>query len=336
MSDDHLYCKGSMMTDESMKSLPPTLSVHALRVEYPGQVAVDDVTFALHPGTICALIGPNGAGKTSMMRAIVGLLEPTWGEVKVGPHLLSHQREEATLQIGFMPADPPIYEDLSVYEFLELFASSYQIPREQRAEKIAKLLRSVGLEDKRDALAGSLSTGMRQRLFLARTLIHDPPLLILDEPASGLDPKARAELSALLERLAEEGRAILISSHILTELDAFCTHALILEQGRCVAFDQIDTLHRQGEGTREIHISLTESASDAEWEVLARWLQERALIPSARRVRGACQVEVPSEEAAAQLLRELITTTELPVSHFATQSENLQSLFLSMSEGKTQ
>ena len=336
MGEDHLYSKGIMMTDESLKTPPPILSVQALRVEYPGQVAVDDVSFTLHPGTICALIGPNGAGKTSMMRSIVGLLEPTWGEIKVGPHLLSNQREEATLQIGFMPADPPIYEDLSVYEFLELFASSYQIPLMQRAGKIAELLRSVGLEEKRDALAGSLSTGMRQRLFLARTLIHDPPLLILDEPASGLDPKARTELSALLERLAEEGRAILISSHILTELDAFCTHALILEQGRCVAFDQIEALHRQGEGTREVHISLIESASDAEWEVLTLWLQERELLSSTQRVRGACQVEIPSEEAAAQLLRELITTTELPVSHFATQSENLQSLFLSMSEGKTQ
>ena len=315
------------------------LEVHALRVEYEDRVAVNDVSFTLEPGSICALIGPNGAGKTSMMRALVGLLEPTWGSVKIGPYPLSTRRVEASLQIGFMPADPPLYHDLSAYEFLELFAASYQLPRAGRQAKIESLLAEVGLSEKRDALAGTLSSGMRQRLFLARTLIHDPPVLILDEPASGLDPLARAELGALLKRLAAQGKVVLISSHILTELDSFCSHALILEQGRCLAFDSLAGLRTLEAHAARASLRLAPSASDAEWArareiIRAHRGEGEGALPLDE--SGTLSCPIADDEDAAALLRALLVEGELPVCHFALQERDLQALFFSVSRGETQ
>ncbi len=183
---------------------------------------------------MCGLIGPNGAGKTTTMKALLGLIEPTYGEIEVMGVDMREHPEDVYRVMGFMPDFPPVYEDLFVWEFLDLFAASYGTPRASRRAEVDRYLEMVGLSEKRNSLVVELSRGMRQRLMLAKTLIPDPRVLLLDEPASGVDPQGRIELKNIMRRLAEEKRTVLISSHILTEMDEFCTSVAIMERGRMV------------------------------------------------------------------------------------------------------
>src|SRR6266446_2362028 len=191
------------------------IRVRDLRVDYDSVCAVRDFSLEVGPGEVCGLIGPNGAGKTTTMRAMLGLIEPTYGEIELmGIDVREHPRD-ALRVVGFMPDFPPLYDDLLVWEFLDLFAASYFIPRSERPDTINRSLRKVGLTEKRAAVIVELSRGMRQRLMLAKTLISEPKILLLDEPASGVDPQGRIDLKNVLRELAAEGKTVLISSHIL-------------------------------------------------------------------------------------------------------------------------
>src|SRR5271170_4169271 len=197
--------------------------VHNLRVDFDNVCAVRDFNLDIEAGQVFGLIGPNGAGKTTTMRTILGLLEPTYGDIEVGGIDVRENPEEGCKLIGFMPDFPPVYDDLAVWEFLDLFAASYYVPRGQRPDVIEHYLHLVGLWEKRDAFVPDLSRGMRQRLMLAKTLIPDPQFLMLDEPASGVDPHGRIALKKIVKRLAERGKTVLVSSHILSEMGEFCT-----------------------------------------------------------------------------------------------------------------
>jgi ABC-2 type transport system ATP-binding protein len=218
------------------------IDVENLTKNYEGHRAVRGVSFHVQEGDIFGFIGPNGAGKTTSIRIISTLLEPTSGTVKVGGRNVIGDAEAVRRLIGFMPDNFGVYERITVWEYLDFFAAAYGIDRRQRAVAIEGIMELTDLGGLRDRLTGELSKGMRQRLCLAKTLVHDPKVLILDEPANGLDPRARIEFRALLKELRSMGKTILISSHILTELSDICTSVAILEKGKVVASGSIESI----------------------------------------------------------------------------------------------
>jgi len=229
----------------------PLLTIEHLRVDFPEVVAVNDLTLTVAAGDVCGLIGPNGAGKTTTMRAISGLQECTRGSVRVNGHELASEPEELKRQLGFMPDFCPTYDQLTASEFLDHFARAYDVPN--RARRIDECLELTWLTEKTNSLCEELSRGMKQRLVLAKTLLPDPKVLLLDEPASGLDPLGRIELRKILLQLRESGKAVLISSHILTELSGFCNTAAIMERGKLVMFGTIAELG-QKVGARKMSV----------------------------------------------------------------------------------
>ena len=210
----------------------PALQIDNLRVDYGDFTAVDDLCLTLEPGEIFGLVGPNGAGKTSTIRALANLLEPTYGEVRILGHDLFEEPEAALEQLGYMPDLAPVIPDLKVWEFLDLYAHSYGLHGSERRDRVDSCLERVKLDDKRDLLGKALSRGMTQRVVLAKTLLHDPKLLLLDEPASGMDPIARRDMRLILQDLAVKGASIVVSSHILSELSDMCTSVGIMHKGK--------------------------------------------------------------------------------------------------------
>ena len=205
-----------------------------LRKEFDDLVAVQGLEVSIPEGEIYGLIGPNGAGKTTTIRMACGLLEPTNGHVTVMDVDVHQDPERAQQFIGYLSDFFSVYEDLKVWEYLDFFAHAYKMPEPEIPARIDEVIRQAELEVKRDAMIKGLSRGMKQRLGIARAIIHKPRVLLLDEPASGLDPKARLDLRNLLRSLRDEGTTVLISSHILTELEGFCTSIGIMEKGRMI------------------------------------------------------------------------------------------------------
>lgn len=216
------------------------IELKGVRKEFDDLVAVEDLSVSIPAGEIYGLIGPNGAGKTTTIRMACGLLDPTQGQVLAVGVDVRREPELARKHIGFLPDFFSVYEDLKVWEYLDYFAQAHKMPEPEIGPRIAEVIALSGLEVKRDSLIRGLSRGMKQRLGIARAIIHRPKVLLLDEPASGLDPKARIELRNLLRSLRDEGATILISSHILTELEGFCTSIGIMEKGRLVRTGRLE------------------------------------------------------------------------------------------------
>ena len=208
------------------------ISIEGLTKTYGSHRALDHVTFQVDAGDMFGLIGPNGAGKTTIIRILSTLLQPTAGQAKVANHSVTRDAAEVRRLIGYMPDFFGVYEELKVREYLEFFASTYGIKGMKRKQTVDGVLELVDLTEKRDALIAALSRGMQQRLGLARVLVHDPQVLFLDEPASGLDPRARIEIRALLKELRKMGKTILISSHILADLADLCNKIGLIERGK--------------------------------------------------------------------------------------------------------
>jgi ABC-2 type transport system ATP-binding protein len=205
-----------------------------LTKNYGNLTAVDDLSLTIRAGDIFGFIGPNGAGKTTTMRILVTLLEPTRGKAFVDGLDVGKEGKKVRRRVGYMPDFMGVYDDLKVFEYLEFFAAAFGIERKKRKSIVEGVLELTDLQSKQAATVDSLSRGMQQRLGLARVLIHDPKVLILDEPASGLDPRARIEIRELLRELKRMGKTIMISSHILSELEEICDHVGIIEHGRLV------------------------------------------------------------------------------------------------------
>jgi ABC-2 type transport system ATP-binding protein len=225
-----------------------------LRKEFDDLVAVNNLTLTIPPGEIYGLIGPNGAGKTTTIRIACGLLEPTQGEVRVAGVDVLRQPELARQHIGYLSDFFSVYDDLKVWEYLDYFAHAYKMAEPGIPQRVTEVIAQAGLEVKRDSLIHGLSRGMKQRLGIARAMIHRPKVLLLDEPASGLDPKARIELRNLLRSVRDQGATILISSHILTELEGFCTSIGIMEKGRLVRSGKLEEVIATGEQSRAIRL----------------------------------------------------------------------------------
>ena len=229
----------------------PLLAIEHLRVDFPDVIAVNDLSLMIEAGDVCGLIGPNGAGKTTTMRAVSGLQECTCGSVKVDGYELAQEPDELKRRLGFMPDFCPTYDQLTASEFLDHFARAYNVP--DRSKRIKECLELTWLTEKTNSLCEELSRGMKQRLVLAKTLLPDPQVLLLDEPASGLDPLGRMELRKIIVQLRDAGKAVLISSHILTELSGFCNSAAIMERGTLLTSGTISELgHKMARRTMSV------------------------------------------------------------------------------------
>jgi ABC-2 type transport system ATP-binding protein len=306
------------------------LTIEGLQKRYGSFQAVQGISFTLEPGAIFGLIGPNGAGKTTTMKMIATLLRPTAGKIVMGDIDVTRRPEEARRRMGYMPDFFGVYDDLKVTEYMSFYADCQRVPRVGRARLISDLLELVSLGQKRDAYVDGLSRGMKQRLCLARCLIHDPDLLILDEPASGLDPRARIEMREILQELRRMGKTILISSHILTELAEICTDIGIVADGKmsvCGPVGQV--LRRAGARLFEVRVAGDPAAAAIQAGQLPGLL-------SAQVFEGALRLETEGDEAAVvRLLADLISAG-IPVIHFAEVQSKLEEVFMAVTGGEVQ
>ncbi len=298
------------------------IEVRELRVDYDEVCAVQDLNLSIPAGEIYGLIGPNGAGKTTTLRALVGLLEPTYGEVLLNGKDVSTNREEAVTNVGFMPDFSPIYEDLTVYEFLDLFASSYLIPIAERWKTIHRYLDMVELSEKCDAMTKGLSRGMKQRLMLAKTLLPDPQIILLDEPASGMDPHARVLLKNILKEQREAGKVIVISSHILPELSEFCTSMGIMERGRMVESGRVDEIVAKIFGGAHYSVEVI-----GQPEACAKALAADVRVSGLEQTANAFRFAFSGDDTAASELLTAIISAGAKVIQFGRSQENLEDIF---------
>ena len=218
---------------------------------YGDHCALDGLNLTLQAGDAFGFIGPNGAGKTTTIRILATLQEPTSGDALVGGHSVTEEPDQVRAVLGYMPDQFSLYDGTRCWEYLEFFAAAYRVPRTRWAGLIDEVLELTDLTAKKQAFVETLSTGMRQRLCLAKTLLHDPKVLILDEPASGLDPRARIELKTLLRELSRLGKTLLVSSHILPELADFCTKVGIIEHGKLLAAGPVNAILQQAGGNTQ-------------------------------------------------------------------------------------
>src|ERR1041385_2745021 len=240
------------------------LQVQHLRKEYRNLVAVKDLTFSLEQGDIFGFIGPNGAGKTTTIKILATLLRPTSGRALIDGVDVTREPDRVRGIIGYMPDFFGVYDDIKVWEYLDFFAAAYKIPRAKRPGIIDDVLELTDLTVKKEAYVEELSRGMKQRLCLAKTLVHDPKVLLLDEPASGLDPRARIEIRELLKELQSMGKTIIVSSHILPEMEEFCNKIGIIERGEMIVAGDVNTIARQVRGQHTIEIGIVEEVERAE------------------------------------------------------------------------
>jgi ABC-2 type transport system ATP-binding protein len=234
-----------------------------LRKSYGSLVAVDNLCLEIDQGDIMGFIGPNGAGKTTTIKMISTLLKPTSGAAYVNDIDVCGNPEDVRRMIGYMPDFFGVYDDVKVWEYLDFFAAAYKVAATKREQMISDVLELTDLGTKRDDFVESLSRGMKQRLCLAKTLLHDPAVLLLDEPASGLDPRARIDIKELLRQLKAMGKTILISSHILPELADFCNKIAVIERGELIVSGDVEQIMEQARGGRIIEVKLVDRQDEA-------------------------------------------------------------------------
>ncbi|HLA83413.1 MAG TPA: ABC transporter ATP-binding protein [Thermoguttaceae bacterium] len=295
---------------------------------YGELLAVDDLNLKIGPGEMFGFIGPNGAGKSTSIRFLTTLIKATRGEGVVNGFSVTRQPLDVRRSIGYMPDTFGVYDGMKVWEFLDFFAVAYQIPRARRKQVIGDVLDLLDLTGKRDAYVSGLSRGMKQRLCLAKTLVHDPPVLILDEPASGLDPRARLEVKALLKELRTMGKTILISSHILTELADCCTSIGILERGKLLMHGPIDQVYRQIRRNRVIVITMLDGVETAVSMLRA--------LPEAREVQvdsNRITVELATDDRQTAVLLEQLVARGLRMRSFAEKEPTLEDVFMLVTKG---
>lgn len=297
------------------------------------QKAVQDLTLSVEDGAIFGFVGPNGAGKTSTIRIMATLLESTRGDIYVAGHSVRKEPRLVRSLIGYMPDFFGVYNDMLVWEYLDFFGACYKIPAHQRKPLINDLLELVDLTHRREDPVQGLSRGMKQRLSLARTLIHDPKVLILDEPASGLDPRARVEIRELLVELARMGKTIFFSTHILADVAEICTQVAIIEAGQLVASGALEELQQLMMPHRIIQISILSNFEDAEKILLE---QEHVVqlnrLPSQN---GKVRMEIGFSGSDLDLsnLLKLLITNHVTVLRFSEDDRDLEEVFMRATKG---
>ncbi|UYZ11507.1 ABC transporter ATP-binding protein [Brevibacillus sp. WF146] len=302
-------------------------TVH-LSKRYGSLRALSDLNLRIEQGKVFGFIGPNGAGKSTTMLILATLLEPTEGQAFVCGYDVMKEPAAVRQSIGYMPDFFGVYDNLTAREYLDFYAGAYKIPASKRTALIADLLELVNLSNKADAYVDSLSRGMQQRLGLARCLVHDPEVLILDEPASGLDPRARIELREILKQLRAMGKTILISSHILPELAELCDEIGVIEQGRLIACGALDDVSVRARGITLMLVRTLTNRHQA-----GRVLSQCPLVKDLEEQEDGFRFRfVGGEAEKAGLLQELVDAGAA-VTYFGESSENLEAVFLAITEG---
>ncbi|MBI1321765.1 ATP-binding cassette domain-containing protein [bacterium] len=299
--------------------------------QYGDFMAVDGLNLSIAEGEIYGFIGPNGAGKSTTIRFLATLLRPTSGEGRIAGHSVTQDPMAVRRVIGFMPDDFGVYDGMKVWEFLDFFAVAYEIPRLERRRTIGEVLELLDLTHKRDDFVNGLSKGMKQRLCLAKTLVHNPPVLILDEPASGLDPRARLEMKSLLSELSRMGKTILVSSHILSELADFCTSIGVIERGKLLASGSIQEIQRELRAHRVLKVRLLNESP----ERFAHVLKEHSAVKaeSVNTIDRTLSAEFEGDGSAqADLLRRLIDSGAI-VEAFDEEQLSLEDVFMMITKG---
>jgi ABC-2 type transport system ATP-binding protein len=314
--------------------MPPIIEVNNLTKRYGNRTAVDNISFSIDPGSIFGFIGPNGAGKTTTIRMLTTLLKPTAGRASVDGHSVTNNPYAARSIIGYMPDFFGVYTDMKVWEYLDFFGACYHIPVSERSGLVKDLLELVELGHRRDDFVDALSRGMKQRLCLARALVHDPKVLVLDEPASGLDPRARVEFRDLLTELSNMGKTIFVSSHILADIAEICTEVGIIEMGRMVTHGSLEAIKRRLTSDHHLCIRVlgdaiepakstlaviqgvsrleTRATRDGDWDILIQFRGDKA--------------------AVSNLLKQLVTAN-VPVLAFTEETDSLEDMFMRLTEG---
>ena len=299
-----------------------------LTKKYGQLVALDNLHLNIEDGECFGYIGPNGAGKTTTIKILATLLQPTWGEARVCGHVVGYESRKIRPLIGYVPDFFGAYEDMVVQEYLEFFASAYNIIGKQRTRVVGDVLELTDLIHKQDVLVDSLSRGMQQRLSVARVLLHDPKVLLLDEPASGLDPRARIEIRELLKELRRMGKTIIISSHILHELAELCTTVGIIEKGKLLVHGALDEILRQAKVGTRLHVQVTEQQ-----ELAAELLGKLKGVKSVAQADGQITVELNSQTHDFSQVAYVLLKNNFRIREIKEEEVNLETAFMRLTKG---
>lgn len=305
------------------------LEIKNLVKRYNNFIAVNNLNLSIEEGSIFGFVGPNGAGKTTTMKIMVGLLNATSGSVVINNIDIIAHPAKLKEKMGYVPDFFGVYDNLKVHEYMDFYAGTYYIPYKNRKEIIDNLLDIVNLTDKKEAYVDLLSRGMKQRLCLARSLIHDPEILILDEPASGLDPRARIEMKEILKQLKDMGKTIIISSHILPELSEMCTSIGIIDKGQIVVTGTVNDIMRKLTYSKTIYIKTL-----ANMEALAILLSEQPQIKNILEFTDNIEFDFDGDDAELSKLLSEIIKREIPIIGFREKEGNLEEIFMRVTAGE--
>ena len=306
------------------------IKIENLWVMYGKLAAVKNLSFQIPKGEVFGFIGPNGAGKSSTIKVLATLLKPSSGNVSID-NISIKEPQLIRQKIGYLPDFFGVYENLSVKEYLHFFAAAYQVPMKIRRQNVQDVLELTDLDGKIDSCVDDLSRGMKQRLGLARLLLHDPEVLLLDEPASGLDPRARIEMRELLKELRNMGKTIIISSHILSELDELCTRIGIIERGEMIAEGSLSEIYAQLSIKRLIHIQIT-NINDK-------------MISDMKKTKGVAQIISETDRISVSIDENIISIEKLhqeicalgaKIYMFQPETMDMESAFMKLTAGKVQ
>lgn len=302
-----------------------------LTKRYGDLIAVNNINLSLGEGDVFGFIGPNGSGKTTTMRMIATLLSPDYGEAYVcGKSIYTHPEEIRRL-VGFMPDFFGVYDDMTVLEYLEFFASAYRIKGPQRRKVCEEKLELVDMSFKRDAMVNQLSRGQTQRIGLARVLLHEPQVLLLDEPASGLDPRARIEIRNLLKRLGELKKTVIVSSHILPELADVCTRVGMIEKGNLIVDDNVDEVMKKARQRILLYVGVSENTEKA-----AALLKSHNLVSEIEIQKNVMLVTLQNDVKDYTFIPSMLITEGFKLCLFREEEINLETAFMELTKGLVQ
>lgn len=307
------------------------IEINNLTKQYKGLTAVNNLSLSLAAGDIFGFIGPNGAGKTTTIRMLATLLKPSSGSAYIDGVDVAAHPEKVRERIGYMPAFFGIYDDMRVWEYLDFFAAAYKLPKADRPRIIDDVLNLTDLNVKKESYVEELSTGMKQRLCLAKTLIHDPKVLLLDEPASGLDPRARIEIKELFKELKAMGKTIIISSHILPELADFCNKVGIIERGEMLISGDVQDIMSQVSGGRTLEIKVVSNSEGA-----IDLLKGEKTVRAVRTMHSSLHVDFDGDLEAQADLNKRLVDAGFRVASFCERETDLEDIFMKVTKGLVQ
>lgn len=307
------------------------IETQGLTRNYGALAALSNLDLTVHQGDLFGFIGSNGAGKTTTLRILATFLEPTSGKARVLGHDVVKEADAVRHVIGYMPDFFGVYKDMEVTEYLDFFGACYRIPSAKREQTVKDVLELVGLSEKRGALIGALSRGMQQRIGLARVLIHDPRVLLLDEPASGLDPRARIEMMAILQELQRMGKTIIISSHILSELQTLCNRVAIIEKGQLIYSGPVGGVREQLSTGKVMWVRVADGMDRA-----VELLKSRPEISEVEPMDGEIKVSFATHDADHGIVADLLVHGGVRLLELREDEIGLEEVFLRVTRGETQ